>query len=109
MQFPESWLREFCNPPISTNELADLLTMAGLEVEEMTAVAPPFPYAHTETARSDAHSTTKNPPQASASRRSIEFRKTSPTAATWSARTCLRTRIGEILSAVVDAYERASL
>jgi len=42
MQFPESWLREFCNPPISTDELADLLTMAGLEVEEMRAVAPPF-------------------------------------------------------------------
>jgi phenylalanyl-tRNA synthetase beta chain len=42
MQFPESWLREFCNPPISTEELADLLTMAGLEVEEMRPVAPPF-------------------------------------------------------------------
>ena len=42
MQFPESWLREFCNPPISTDELADLLTMSGLEVEEMRAVAPPF-------------------------------------------------------------------
>jgi len=42
MQFPESWLREFCNPPISTDQLADLLTMAGLEVEEMRAVAPPF-------------------------------------------------------------------
>src|ERR1700761_7277362 len=42
MQFPESWLREFCNPPISTDELADLLTMAGLEVEEMQAGAPPF-------------------------------------------------------------------
>ena len=42
MQFPESWLREFCNPPISTTELADLLTMAGLEVEEMHPVAPPF-------------------------------------------------------------------
>jgi len=26
MQFPESWLREFCNPPLSTKELADLLT-----------------------------------------------------------------------------------
>jgi hypothetical protein len=35
MQFPESWLREFCNPPISTQQLADTLTMAGLEVEEM--------------------------------------------------------------------------
>jgi len=42
MQFPESWLREFCNPPINTAELADLLTMAGMEVEEMRPVAPPF-------------------------------------------------------------------
>jgi len=42
MQFPESWLREFCNPPLSTTELADLLTMAGLEVEETRPVAPPF-------------------------------------------------------------------
>jgi phenylalanyl-tRNA synthetase beta chain len=42
MQFPESWLREFCNPPLSTDALADLLTMSGLEVEEMRAVAPPF-------------------------------------------------------------------
>ncbi|MBA3623949.1 MAG: phenylalanine--tRNA ligase subunit beta [Methylibium sp.] len=42
MQFPESWLREFCNPPLSTAELADKLTMAGLEVEELRPVAPPF-------------------------------------------------------------------
>ena len=42
MQFPESWLREFCNPPISTQQLADTLTMAGLEVEELEPVAPPF-------------------------------------------------------------------
>src|SRR6185436_19056383 len=42
MQFPESWLREFCNPPIGTDELATLLTMAGMEVEEMRPVAPPF-------------------------------------------------------------------
>ncbi len=42
MQFPESWLREFCNPPLSTQQLADLLTMAGLEVEELRPVAPPF-------------------------------------------------------------------
>jgi phenylalanyl-tRNA synthetase beta chain len=40
MQFPESWLREFCNPPLSTQALADLLTMAGLEVEELRPVAP---------------------------------------------------------------------
>jgi phenylalanyl-tRNA synthetase beta chain len=42
MQFPESWLREFCNPPLTTQQLADLLTMAGLEVEELRPVAPPF-------------------------------------------------------------------
>jgi len=42
MQFPESWLREFCNPPIGTQALADLLTMSGFEVEELRAVAPPF-------------------------------------------------------------------
>jgi len=42
MQFPESWLRTFCNPSISTQQLADTLTMAGLEVEELKPVAPPF-------------------------------------------------------------------
>ena len=42
MQFPESWLREFCNPPLTTQQLADTLTMAGLEVEELKSVAPPF-------------------------------------------------------------------
>ena len=42
MQFPESWLREFCNPELTTQQLADILTMAGLEVEELQAVAPPF-------------------------------------------------------------------
>jgi phenylalanyl-tRNA synthetase beta chain len=42
MQFPESWLREFCNPPITTEALADLLTMGGMEVEECRPVAPPF-------------------------------------------------------------------
>ncbi|MDL2339255.1 MAG: phenylalanine--tRNA ligase subunit beta, partial [Pseudomonadota bacterium] len=42
MQFPESWLREFCNPPLNTAALADLLTMAGMEVEELRPVAPPF-------------------------------------------------------------------
>ena len=42
MQFPESWLREFCDPPIGTAELAERLTMAGLEVESLRTVAPPF-------------------------------------------------------------------
>src|SRR5205085_7855384 len=42
MQFPESWLREFCNPPLSTRQIADVLTMGGLEVEELRPLAPPF-------------------------------------------------------------------
>jgi phenylalanyl-tRNA synthetase beta chain len=42
MQFPESWLREFCDPPIDSRQLADLLTMSGMEVEELRPMAPPF-------------------------------------------------------------------
>ena len=42
MQFPESWLRSFCNPALNTQELAELLTMSGLEVEELRPVAPRF-------------------------------------------------------------------
>ncbi len=42
MQFPESWLRTFVNPGLSTDELSHRLTMAGLEVEETEPVAPPF-------------------------------------------------------------------
>ncbi|MDO9146490.1 MAG: phenylalanine--tRNA ligase subunit beta [Hydrogenophaga sp.] len=42
MQFPESWLRTFCNPPLTSQQLADTLTMAGLEVEGLEPVAPPF-------------------------------------------------------------------
>ena len=42
MKFPERWLRSFCNPDWTTEQLADRLTMAGLEVEEVGAVAPPF-------------------------------------------------------------------
>lgn len=42
MQFPESWLRAFCNPPLTTQQIADVLTMGGLEVEELRPSAPPF-------------------------------------------------------------------
>ena len=42
MQFSESWLRQFVNPPLSTEELEHTLTMSGLEVEEMKMLAPPF-------------------------------------------------------------------
>ena len=34
MKFSESWLREFVDPPITSQQLVDQLTMAGLEVEE---------------------------------------------------------------------------
>ena len=42
MQFSESWLRTFCNPSISTQQLADTLTMAGLEIEDLKPIAPAF-------------------------------------------------------------------
>ncbi|HKJ22536.1 MAG TPA: phenylalanine--tRNA ligase subunit beta, partial [Gammaproteobacteria bacterium] len=42
MKFSEQWLRTWVNPPVSTGALADQLTMAGLEVEAVTAAAPPF-------------------------------------------------------------------
>jgi phenylalanyl-tRNA synthetase beta chain len=42
MQFSEYWLRTFCNPALSTQALADTLTMAGLEVEESVLAAPAF-------------------------------------------------------------------
>jgi phenylalanyl-tRNA synthetase beta chain len=42
MRFSEHWLRSFCNPALSTQELANALTMAGLEVEEVIPAAPPF-------------------------------------------------------------------
>jgi phenylalanyl-tRNA synthetase beta chain len=41
MQFPESWLRTFVDPTLSTDELSHALTMAGLEVEGLAPVAPP--------------------------------------------------------------------
>lgn len=42
MQFPESWLRALVNPPLSTDELCHLLTMAGLEVEECRPAGADF-------------------------------------------------------------------
>ncbi len=42
MQFSESWLRSFVNPSLDSEALSHLLTMAGLEVEEMRPVAPAF-------------------------------------------------------------------
>ncbi|MDQ1831526.1 phenylalanine--tRNA ligase subunit beta [Massilia scottii] len=42
MQFSENWLRTMVDPKMTSDELAHLLTMSGLEVEEVDAVAPPF-------------------------------------------------------------------
>jgi len=42
MQFSENWLRSMVDPKMNSDELAHLLTMSGLEVEEVDAVAPPF-------------------------------------------------------------------
>jgi phenylalanyl-tRNA synthetase beta chain len=42
MQFSENWLRSMVDPKMTSDELAHLLTMSGLEVEEVEAVAPPF-------------------------------------------------------------------
>jgi phenylalanyl-tRNA synthetase beta chain len=40
MLFPESWLRSFVDPKLTTEELAHALTMSGLEVEGLRAAAP---------------------------------------------------------------------
>ena len=42
MQFSENWLRQFVNPAIGSEDLSHELTMTGLEVEEVSPVAPPF-------------------------------------------------------------------
>lgn len=42
MKFSELWLREWVNPAVSSDELAGQLTMAGLEVDGIDAVAGAF-------------------------------------------------------------------
>ncbi len=42
MQFSEAWLREWVDPDLSVDELADALSMAGLEVEAVTPAAAAF-------------------------------------------------------------------
>lgn len=42
MKFSERWLREWVNPSVNTEELAHILTMAGLEVEAIEPVAGEF-------------------------------------------------------------------
>jgi phenylalanyl-tRNA synthetase beta chain len=42
MKFSESWLREWVNPEITTDELTHQITMAGLEVDDVLPVAGEF-------------------------------------------------------------------
>ncbi|WP_111977161.1 phenylalanine--tRNA ligase subunit beta [Algibacillus agarilyticus] len=42
MKFSEAWLREWVNPAISSEELAEQITMSGLEVDDVVPVAKPF-------------------------------------------------------------------
>lgn len=42
MKFSEQWLREWVNPAISSQELVDQITMAGLEVDAFEPVASAF-------------------------------------------------------------------
>jgi len=41
MKVPYSWLREYCDPGMSPEELADRLVMTGTEVERVTVAGPP--------------------------------------------------------------------
>ena len=42
MRFSEAWLREYVNPPLSTDQLVAQLTMAGLEVDGVEPAAGEF-------------------------------------------------------------------
>ncbi len=42
MKFSEAWLRQWVDPAVATAELADQLSMAGLEVDSVAPVAPDF-------------------------------------------------------------------
>lgn len=42
MQISEAWLREYVNPAITTEQLVEQLTMAGLEVDSVTPAAAAF-------------------------------------------------------------------
>jgi phenylalanyl-tRNA synthetase beta chain len=42
MQFSDAWLREWVNPDVSVGELADALSMAGLEVDAVEPAAADF-------------------------------------------------------------------
>jgi phenylalanyl-tRNA synthetase beta chain len=41
MRVPYSWLREYCDPGVGVEEIAERLAMTGTEVERISAVGPP--------------------------------------------------------------------
>jgi phenylalanyl-tRNA synthetase beta chain len=43
MRVPYTWLREYCDPGVPVEELADRLVMTGTEVERIDLVGPPQP------------------------------------------------------------------
>jgi phenylalanyl-tRNA synthetase beta chain len=43
MRVPYSWLREYCDPGLPIEDLADRLVMTGTEVERIDVVGPPAP------------------------------------------------------------------
>ena len=43
MRVPYSWLREYCDPGVAPEELAERLAMTGTEVERVGTVGPPSP------------------------------------------------------------------
>jgi phenylalanyl-tRNA synthetase beta chain len=43
MRVPYSWLREYCDPGVGPEELAERLVMTGTEVERVTVAGPPSP------------------------------------------------------------------
>jgi phenylalanyl-tRNA synthetase beta chain len=43
MRVPYTWLREYCDPGVPVEELADRLVMTGTEVERIDVVGPPSP------------------------------------------------------------------
>ena len=42
MKFSEQWVREWVNPAVSTEQLCEQITMLGLEVDGVEAVAGKF-------------------------------------------------------------------
>jgi phenylalanyl-tRNA synthetase beta chain len=42
MRVPYSWLRDYCDPDVPAEELAERLAMTGTEVERVTTIGPPL-------------------------------------------------------------------